>query len=354
MQNVDDNCQRRARSNHVSKTSALRHETRRSSQETELSKEKKLNNGTLDARNDVESSLPKAKPSIPNKLSNIMHSANDYRESSQQQKTKPSITIDNVSDGTIDDYDDDGGGEAAPPQKQKKVRAGKLTDRTLDITYGKRLRHDPPHWPKMPITGRPKCALHRWASSLEQKAAVVMCSVCHIHLCVDCFEMFHTIENLIERKEEIGQTFLDKKLEHTKLDWLRETSLSVYQVEQIKAANAANAATAKTKKRTLDDNGFDPTTTNDSNNKSTTKINNDKKRKAMNTIEESKEQKQKQGPLEETGDGIPATTINHHNDNTTASRTAHHPRHHNHNNTFIEFDPMDPVRASPEIVFGYV
>jgi hypothetical protein len=43
------------------------------------------------------------------------------------------------------------------------------------------------------VEGRPKCALHRWASGLEQISNVFNCSYCGISLCVECFVLFHPL-----------------------------------------------------------------------------------------------------------------------------------------------------------------
>ena len=91
---------------------------------------------------------------------------------------------------------------------QKHERATKFNSTTLNnITghYSCRQKHHPPHWPKPPIAGRPRCQLHRWASNLEERSDVVRCSHCNVHLCISCFEKFHVTKDLIEERDIIGQ-----------------------------------------------------------------------------------------------------------------------------------------------------
>jgi hypothetical protein len=72
--------------------------------------------------------------------------------------------------------------------------------RRLDPTVG--------HW-VTEIKNRPKCALHRWASQLEQTSNVFSCSFCCVALCVYCFKVFHTekSEDLIKDKQKYADHF---------------------------------------------------------------------------------------------------------------------------------------------------
>jgi hypothetical protein len=91
----------------------------------------------------------------------------------------------------------------------------KVTDASLDPFSGEycnRLRLAPQHWPIEPVfSKRPKCAFHRWAANLEEKVRVVMCSECKVHLCIQCFKIFHEEANLVARKNEICNLLLDQK-----------------------------------------------------------------------------------------------------------------------------------------------
>ena len=66
--------------------------------------------------------------------------------------------------------------------------------RPLDLTVG--------HW-IVEVPNRPKCALHRWASGLEETKNVFACSFCCVTLCAYCFTVFHTEKNedLIKKKQ---------------------------------------------------------------------------------------------------------------------------------------------------------
>jgi hypothetical protein len=65
----------------------------------------------------------------------------------------------------------------------------------------------------MEVDHRPKCALHRWASGLEQTAIVFSCSFCCVTLCVECFRIFHTInsDDLIKNKQWYNDHFSAKR-----------------------------------------------------------------------------------------------------------------------------------------------
>ncbi|MGL5935534.1 MAG: hypothetical protein ACRCZI_07915, partial [Cetobacterium sp.] len=89
--------------------------------------------------------------------------------------------------------------------ESKKKRSTPFTDSTLLSANGPFQRRLEPllgHF-CVAVEGRPKCALHRWASGLEQTSNVFNCSYCGISLCVDCFVLFHTLsrEALYEKKE---------------------------------------------------------------------------------------------------------------------------------------------------------
>ena len=53
-----------------------------------------------------------------------------------------------------------------------------------------------------------RCQLHTWAtkSEVRTKANVVECEHCQVHLCIDCFRLFHTVPGLVSFKKKIGET----------------------------------------------------------------------------------------------------------------------------------------------------
>ena len=42
----------------------------------------------------------------------------------------------------------------------------------------------------------PKCALHNWGARQRKQAQVLQCETCGIHLCVECYQKFDTIEQV--------------------------------------------------------------------------------------------------------------------------------------------------------------
>jgi Transposase IS4 len=99
--------------------------------------------------------------------------------------------------------------------ESKKKRSTAFTDSTLLAAKGPFQRRLEPllgHF-CVAVEGRPKCALHRWASGLEQTANVFNCSYCGISLCVECFVLFHTLSRdaLYEKKEELKGSMVAKR-----------------------------------------------------------------------------------------------------------------------------------------------
>ena len=69
------------------------------------------------------------------------------------------------------------------------------------------------HWPHHKVGHkRAKCALHHWAAQLEQRRHVFRCNTCKVHLCIECFEPFHTVTDLTIKKKEIANEMLRAKL----------------------------------------------------------------------------------------------------------------------------------------------
>jgi hypothetical protein len=70
--------------------------------------------------------------------------------------------------------------------------------------------------PRKPHADWPKCCLHRWAAKTDHKQGVMLCSVCKVHLCLHCFEKFHTIYNLVDEKEHLKYEMGELKEENIK------------------------------------------------------------------------------------------------------------------------------------------
>jgi hypothetical protein len=58
------------------------------------------------------------------------------------------------------------------------------------------------HLPSRKRGNRPQCALHSW-TGIRKERDILYCRSCNIHLCVDCYEIFHTRSNLVATKEQL-------------------------------------------------------------------------------------------------------------------------------------------------------
>ncbi|CAB9519576.1 unknown protein [Seminavis robusta] len=112
--------------------------------------------------------------------------------------------------------------KVTPPHKTRgqmemvdtKGKAHTLTDSTIASPSGplaKRCDRFLRHFPVRSNNTRPKCAVHRWAADMEEKKDVYRCCVCEIHLCIDCFPVFHCKTNLLEHKQTLRDQLLAKK-----------------------------------------------------------------------------------------------------------------------------------------------
>ena len=86
--------------------------------------------------------------------------------------------------------------------------AGKLKGR-LDF-YGR--RHLPMSRDAAGKTKDTKCALHRWAVGREcnVRTHVMICQDCLVPLCVDCYSVFHTIEDLTLNKASLKSKMMEE------------------------------------------------------------------------------------------------------------------------------------------------
>jgi Transposase IS4/SAP domain len=98
-----------------------------------------------------------------------------------------------------------------------KNKAHRACDNSLqpDGKLRCRLRRDLHHWPAPAKNHKQRCCLHRWAAEIEVKAQVIYCHDCNVHLCVSCFKAFHTVPNIVEKKEALKELF-DIEKEHKK------------------------------------------------------------------------------------------------------------------------------------------
>jgi hypothetical protein len=102
---------------------------------------------------------------------------------------------------------------AAVEDATKKPRAPTLNDASLADqggSFGQRLNRMVGHYCEAIERGA-RCALHRWCSGIEVKSHVYSCSQCKVHLCIECFQVFHTVYDLVGQKASLGNQYKDKK-----------------------------------------------------------------------------------------------------------------------------------------------
>jgi hypothetical protein len=98
-------------------------------------------------------------------------------------------------------------------------RSVRVTDSSLhpDGALNKRLQRDLFHWPKQAKQNQ-RCTLHRWASNVELKDKVLRCTDCEVHLCVNCYKVFHMVPNLVDKKDDMCKLFLEEQKERAKMN----------------------------------------------------------------------------------------------------------------------------------------
>jgi hypothetical protein len=67
------------------------------------------------------------------------------------------------------------------------------------------------HGPTPPKNKSARCALHCWFNrNWQVMQGVVCCRHCQVHLCIDCFELFHTERDLVQKKESLMTPIAEK------------------------------------------------------------------------------------------------------------------------------------------------
>jgi hypothetical protein len=70
-----------------------------------------------------------------------------------------------------------------------------------------RLNTSVQHLPEKKKGKRNRCALHRWARDRDPPevfGGVILCSVCQVHLCISCYNIFHKEQDIVGKKECIA------------------------------------------------------------------------------------------------------------------------------------------------------
>ena len=86
-------------------------------------------------------------------------------------------------------------------------RAVKLTDNSLSKgakLNTLRLNRNFNHLPEDASGERAWCALHRWAGKGKKSSKMLKCRICDVTMCIKCFSIFHTEEDLIGLKTSIS------------------------------------------------------------------------------------------------------------------------------------------------------
>jgi HSP90 family molecular chaperone len=101
-------------------------------------------------------------------------------------------------------------------EKEKEVEVTARLVRVLDASLlpdgalKNWLRRDLFHWPKQAKPNQ-QCTIHQWASNVELKDKVMRCTDCNVHLCVNCYQLFHMVPNIVDKKKQMEKVFLQQQ-----------------------------------------------------------------------------------------------------------------------------------------------
>jgi hypothetical protein len=87
-------------------------------------------------------------------------------------------------------------------------RSPEYTDDSLheDGSLKFRLQQQLGHFPSCRCNKNSRCLLHGWAES-RKEGELMLCETCNVHLCIDCFSIFHTCANLVDIKKELAKEY---------------------------------------------------------------------------------------------------------------------------------------------------
>ena len=89
--------------------------------------------------------------------------------------------------------------------KEHHKRQKPFTDDTL-MERGSlccRLDHSLDHFCEPPLEKNVYCGLHNWATKKVTTKGLAFCPSCEVHLCVDCYSIFHRFPNLKGMKTKL-------------------------------------------------------------------------------------------------------------------------------------------------------
>jgi hypothetical protein len=96
-------------------------------------------------------------------------------------------------------------------------RAATINDKALDPDQGDlriRLSTKYFHCPVRPKVKDPSCQLHRWASSdptHKNRGGILCCDCCNVNLCIECFDLYHKINNVQRLRSEVRKIIRNKE-----------------------------------------------------------------------------------------------------------------------------------------------
>ena len=92
------------------------------------------------------------------------------------------------------------------PRPEKRATA--FTDDSLSPNGQLKIRLNvaADHYPIPPSSTRARCALHRWVDN-ESLKQVMKCTTCNVHLCIQCYKLYHTVPDLISIKQHLKKKY---------------------------------------------------------------------------------------------------------------------------------------------------
>ena len=88
---------------------------------------------------------------------------------------------------------------------KKAARCHRVTDKSLHPITGNlkdRLTTNMMHLPVKAIKKDSRCQLHYWAAKKKFRSNIV-CSTCNVTLCIQCYEHFHLVQDLVKSKSTL-------------------------------------------------------------------------------------------------------------------------------------------------------
>ena len=95
-----------------------------------------------------------------------------------------------------------------PKTKKQKLPTRQCNDSSLspDGSLKERLDTCLDHLPSEKESSRARCALHRWLG-IETTSQISQCKTCSVHLCIQCYRLFHTEPNLVNQKNRLQKKY---------------------------------------------------------------------------------------------------------------------------------------------------